>query len=204
MLNNKHIGGFDCLWLNGENLMPQSYRERRAKLDAAVRWKAHSMELIESTMITDGTPGVAQKLDDAMALNYEGVMFKPLNSTYVPGTRDDEWLKLKPDYVDGMGDELDLLMIGGYYGQGRRGGGKISHYLMGIKVREPARGLALPPRAGIRPRAYALTQPRHLPSGPCRLHSRPVSPLHLLARRPSRRKQSIRMRSTRASTRSAR
>ena len=45
-------------------------------------------------------------------------MFKSSNSLYVAGARDTEWMKLKPDYIHDMGDELDLLIIAGYYGEG--------------------------------------------------------------------------------------
>ena len=38
-------------------------------------------------------------LDRALARGYEGVVFKSLGSTYVPGSRDVDWMKLKPDYV---------------------------------------------------------------------------------------------------------
>ena len=28
------------------------------------------------------------------------------------------WLKIKPEYVDSLSDQLDVLIVGGYYGQG--------------------------------------------------------------------------------------
>ncbi len=39
-------------------------------------------------------------------------MIKNLNSTYVPNERKNKWLKLKPEYIDGIGDDLDLLILG--------------------------------------------------------------------------------------------
>ena len=44
------------------------------------------------------------------------------------------WLKLKPEYVDALGDDLDLIILGGEYGSGKRRGGMISHFLLGVAV----------------------------------------------------------------------
>lgn len=41
------------------------------------------------------------------------------------------WLKIKPEYVDSLSDELDLIILGGQYGSGHRGG-MISHFLLGV------------------------------------------------------------------------
>jgi DNA ligase-4 len=48
--------------------------------------------------------------------NEEGVMLKDPNSIYVPKERAINWLKLKGDYVDGMTDTMDVIIIGGYFG----------------------------------------------------------------------------------------
>lgn len=45
---------------------------------------------------------------------------KPLPATYEPDKRTAAWLKLKKDYVSGIGDSLDLVPIGAWYGNGRK------------------------------------------------------------------------------------
>jgi DNA ligase-1 len=49
-------------------------------------------------------------------------MLKDLNSTYRAGTRGSNWLKLKREYQNELGDSLDLVVIGAFFGKGRRTG----------------------------------------------------------------------------------
>ncbi|KAL9237355.1 hypothetical protein vseg_011914 [Gypsophila vaccaria] len=63
----------------------------------------------------------------------EGVILKDLGSKWEPGDRGGKWIKLKPDYVN-AGSDLDVLIIGGYYGTGRRGG-SVAQFLVGLAER---------------------------------------------------------------------
>ncbi|AGJ63245.1 ATP-dependent DNA ligase [Saccharolobus islandicus] len=61
----------------------------------------------------------------------EGVMVKAIgkDAIYQAGARGWLWIKLKRDYQSEMADTVDLVVVGGFYGKGKRGG-KISSLLM--------------------------------------------------------------------------
>ena len=120
------VQAFDLMYLNGVSLLNHTLAERRELLltnFTVVEGKfqfASSLDLKE-----DGnTIFLEEFLENAVKNQCEGLMIKTLhdNATYQPSVRSLNWLKLKKDYLDGMGDSLDLVPVGAYYGRGKRTG----------------------------------------------------------------------------------
>jgi len=105
-----HLNLFDILYLNGESLIDKPLVDRRKKLEEACK-----TSIIARQTITDD-PGVIENIyKEALAAGHEGVMLKNPGSLYSPGKRGKNWLKLKP-----IMETLDLVVIGGEWGEGRR------------------------------------------------------------------------------------
>ena len=43
---------------------------------------------------------------------------KLCNAPYGLNDRTEAWVKLKPDYMEGVSETLDVVIVGGYLGQG--------------------------------------------------------------------------------------
>lgn len=101
---------FDCLHIDGDDLLDLSLVERLARLEqVAGRWR------IPGEITAD--PAVAQSvLDEALAAGHEGVMVKAAGSAYEAGRRGGAWRKVKPVRT------LDLVVLAAEWGHGRRQG----------------------------------------------------------------------------------
>ncbi|RDW62969.1 DNA ligase (ATP) DNL4 [Aspergillus mulundensis] len=125
---------FDILYLNGRDLTRYTLRDRRNALQKVIkpvhrRFEVHSYE--EATTKEE----VEATLRRAVAEASEGLVLKNPRSPYRLNERHDDWMKVKPEYMTEFGENLDLIVIGGYYGSGHRGG-NLSSFLCGLRIDE--------------------------------------------------------------------
>ena len=64
----------------------------------------------------------------------EGLVVKSLNSQYVCDGRNGKgWMKVKPEYMAGYYDTMDMVVVAGFYGEGHRRTSFLSHFLLAVK-----------------------------------------------------------------------
>ena len=114
---------FDILYINGESCLKKNLKERRGILHDSFATSDDKF-MFASHRDTNDLNDIQVFLEDSIKGNCEGLMVKTLevDATYEPSKRSFNWLKLKKDYIEGLGDSVDLVVIGGYKGRGKRTG----------------------------------------------------------------------------------
>jgi DNA ligase 1 len=116
------VFAFDILYLNGEAVVNKPFRERRELLYSAFDEVEGEFQFAKYGNTND-IEEIQTLLDEAIKASCEGLMVKMLDgvgSHYEPSRRSQNWLKVKKDYLSGAGDSLDLVVLGAYYGKGKR------------------------------------------------------------------------------------
>ncbi|CAH9130966.1 unnamed protein product [Cuscuta epithymum] len=117
------IFGFDLLYLNGQALLQETLKVRRENLYASFEEECGLLQFATS-MSSNDIGDVQNFLEEAVNASCEGLIIKTLNedATYEPAKYSLNWVKLKKDYLENVGDTLDLVPIGGFHGIGKRTG----------------------------------------------------------------------------------
>ncbi|XP_051025411.1 DNA ligase 4 [Acomys russatus] len=126
---------FDVLMVNNKKLGRETLRRRYDILNGTFTPIQGRIEIVQKTQ-AHTKKEVVDALNDAIDKREEGIMIKHPLSIYKPDKRGEGWLKVKPEYVSGLMDELDLLIVGGYWGKGSRGG-MMSHFLCAVAETPP-------------------------------------------------------------------
>ncbi|KAF5579532.1 DNA ligase 1 [Fusarium pseudocircinatum] len=116
------VFAFDLLYLNGEAVVERALRERRELLETAFN-PVEGEFSFATHMNGQELDEIQVFLDESVKASCEGLMVKMLDGTesgYEPSKRSRNWLKIKKDYLSGVGDSLDLVVLGAYYGKGKR------------------------------------------------------------------------------------
>lgn len=123
------VFAFDILYFDGVDLLNKKLEERRNILFNNFKSIPDKFQFVDS-IICRGVEEIDSHFKKAISEDCEGVMIKSLESVYRPSLRTNSWIKVKSDYLDNLGDSMDLVVMGAYYGKGKRTG-NYGGYLLG-------------------------------------------------------------------------
>ena len=109
---------FDILFKNGESLIDKPLKDRIKILKETV--KEDDILIPSKTQTISDPKELGLMLDDAISKGLEGVVVKKIDSKYVAGGRNFNWVKLKRHSAGELHDTIDCVILGYVFGRGKR------------------------------------------------------------------------------------
>ena len=113
---------FDTLYVDGRDLTLDAYPVRRQMLEKVIQ-ENDRMKAAKQRK-TNSVKALEEFFEEAIEDGCEGVICKSVakDSVYQAGARGWLWIKFKRDYKSEMTDTVDLVVVGAFYGRGKRAG----------------------------------------------------------------------------------
>ncbi len=109
---------FDILYADGKSLIDTPLHERIKILKKVVE-KGDTLIEAPGEILTD-PKDLQLMLDDSISKGLEGVVVKKVDSLYVAGGRNFNWVKLKRHSSGELHDTIDTVILGYIFGKGKR------------------------------------------------------------------------------------
>lgn len=109
---------FDILYRDGKDLTELPYEQRLVLVDDVI--KGSTVFLPAPIIKTDSVEVLTKTLLDNISQGLEGVVVKRPDSPYQAGARNFNWVKLKRHTSGELSDTVDLVLLGYYFGKGKR------------------------------------------------------------------------------------
>lgn len=114
------LKSFDLLLLNGKSYLHEPYSKRTKELEKIMPNKG--LLLVANKIYTEEVDEINKFFHEMLKKGFEGIIIKAMDSEYQAGTRGWNWIKWKKEYVHEMVDTFDLVIVGAFYGKGKRSG----------------------------------------------------------------------------------
>lgn len=126
---------FDILYLNGRTLLDKPFLQRRHILEKVLGGLKTDIVLTEQHIVEKAAE--FKKLAHAyIKEGLEGAVAKKLDVAYQAGARGYHWVKYKKHTEGGLADTIDCVLMGAFYGRGKRAGFGVGGFLLGVREKE--------------------------------------------------------------------
>ncbi|HKP51614.1 MAG TPA: ATP-dependent DNA ligase [Chloroflexia bacterium] len=124
---------FDLLLLEGQDLTRAPYIERHEALQSAIApHDGLGGIVVSNALITDDPEQIITFYEESLEEGFEGIIAKRLDGTYDAGKRGFNWIKMKRSYQTLLRDTVDCVIVGYYYGKGRRAAWGLGSLLVSV------------------------------------------------------------------------
>lgn len=122
---------FDILYLDGQPLL-EIDTEKRLKVLEDVGVSAGSEIVLSESIEVFSVAEVRARFEKWVGMGLEGLIAKTKGGGYTPGSRNFEWIKMKKSVSKDLVDTVDLVVLGYYFGSGKRAGFGVGAILGGV------------------------------------------------------------------------
>lgn len=120
---------FDIVFVNGESIAMLPLSQRLFHL---TKINHNKFVTVSKTTKCTSRQEVLKLFTESIQTHEEGIVIKYDDTSYEVGARKKTlWIKMKQDYEDAIADDLDLVIIGGYYAEGSSTEKQITSFLVG-------------------------------------------------------------------------
>ncbi len=109
---------FELLYADGVDLTQLPFRERRKRLEKMVK-KGGLIEPAHYVLVKRAVD-LEKYFHECVGAGLEGIIAKDLDAPYTAGARKFAWIKFKRSYAGKLADTVDAVIVGYYYGKGKR------------------------------------------------------------------------------------
>lgn len=125
-----HLKIFDIVYFKGKTIYDKPFKDRREILEN----NFNISEEISLTKIkyTKDIEELKLFFKESLEKGFEGIIAKSLDSKYTAGSRGFNWIKYKKSYDKDKLDNIDVVILGMFYGQGKRTQTGLGALLVGL------------------------------------------------------------------------
>ena len=98
------------------------------------RLEVHPVQLLPAGSVSTRWRALRGAFQKVMQQHGEGLVVKSVDAPYVcDGRKAAGWLKVKPEYMAGFYDSMDMVAVAGFFGEGHRRTKLLSHFLLAVR-----------------------------------------------------------------------
>jgi DNA ligase 1 len=123
---------FDLMYKDGKNLLESDLADRLANLKGIDTKSCAVVEKADNIEIKGSAKMLSEVFDKYVEEKLEGIIIKKREGGYLPGVRNFDWIKIKKSIESKVVDTIDTVVLGYYYGSGRKVGFGMGSLLVGV------------------------------------------------------------------------